>query len=174
MKKRMYVAAALILCAGLLVAAAFLRDGSPKNTDPDKARINDTQNPYDANKPGDLAAPVTHEPSAQNDNGMPNDTTPPAQDDSKDPAKSKQPDDGTKPKETKYSEVYRHPDNEKALQAYYDFLKNNGKARLVGETRELTLSETFEIMYAKAHDEFAFFDFGSNGVQELAIKTYHE
>ena len=163
MKKKAYIAIAAVLCAGLLVTAACLRGGKPDDNIPDNLQMNDTQTP-DENKPDD-----TQKPS---DTQTPDNTTKP--DDTQKPNDIQQPDDTLTPDEVKYVEVYRHPDNEKALQAYYDFLKNGGKARLAGESRELTLAETFEIMYAKAHDEFAFFDFGSDGIQELAIKTYHE
>ena len=177
MKKSLYVTIALVLCL-LLFCAACGKDKQPSSDDiappdgtqditPDNSQINDTHTPNDTNKPNDPVISDTPAPPARDNN---KDNSP----DNNDPADNTKPDDTRPPEDPKYVPVYRHPDNEKALQAYYDFLKNNGKARLAGDTRELTLSETFEIMYAKAHDEFAFYDFGSDGVQELAIKTYHE
>ncbi|MBQ2865865.1 MAG: hypothetical protein IJE90_05040 [Clostridia bacterium] len=155
MKKKLLTALTLTLCLLVLCCACGkdkqpATDGiTPPNNTQNTTPPDDTQNTTppagtaDDNKAP--ALPVTPDPQ------------PPVQDEPK------------QPEQVEYVEVYRHPDNEKALRAYYDFWKNNGKAFSVDINKEITFAERNEIVKYAGVSKFGFADFGSDGIQEMVF-----
>ena len=156
MKKSLYITAALVLCAGILVTGALLR-GKPDDITPDNSQINDTHTPEDTNKPDDTVIPDTPTPPAQDNN------------------KGNSPDnnalaDNTKPDDAQKIDFEAlRIENTKALQAYYAFITGGTTARSLYDGRDITFVQDITKQGTASIAKFALVDFGLDGILEVVL-----
>ena len=168
MKKKLLAALTLTLCL-LMLCTACGKDKQPSSDDitpPDGTQDitpDNTQN-------------VTPPDSTADDNKTPDDPTPPAQDDptppaQDDPTPSVQ-DDPTPPAQDEPTNPVDTQNEEiaKILQAYYDFLKNDGKGFYTYTQQEMTFVETTPFLTTTLY-KFAFADFGADNIPELVLQS---